>query len=254
MPMIYHLAAVALAPVFFIQGKYVRRVTRVLPEPDGERAGTAGGGSRLSVLIAGDSAAAGVGAGHQREALSGHLVAALSARHAVSWKLLAQSGDTSAQLLARLRAEPEGRYDVVVLSVGVNDVTSLTRSTRWTGNLEAIVRLLRERYGAGTIVFSSLPPMHLFPALPNPLRWWLGLRARRFNALMAAFAGGQADCVFLPIPFPPATDFMAEDGFHPGPQAYALWGRHVAEAVGAGVSARMRARAGAPGSGPASPG
>ena len=41
------LAAIALAPLLLIQGRYVRHVTPRLPEPTGARHGTVGAGEPL---------------------------------------------------------------------------------------------------------------------------------------------------------------------------------------------------------------
>ena len=54
-----------LAPLLWAQGVHTRRKTVVLPEPPGPRSGRTGSGSMLRLLIAGDSAAAGVGVDHQ---------------------------------------------------------------------------------------------------------------------------------------------------------------------------------------------
>ncbi len=76
-----HLAAtIALGPLLLLQGRHVRRVTPVLPEPPGPRQGRSGAGPALRLLILGDSAAAGVGASTQGEALSGQLVQTLARR------------------------------------------------------------------------------------------------------------------------------------------------------------------------------
>lgn len=56
--MLYPLSTFALAPVLIGQGRYVRRVTPSLQEPEGERQGSLGEGPELRVLILGDSAAA----------------------------------------------------------------------------------------------------------------------------------------------------------------------------------------------------
>lgn len=228
----YHAALILLGPLLYAQGKYVRRVAPELPEGEGEREGRVGFGQPLSLLIAGDSAAAGVGVDHQDQALSGRLVAALCVDRAVSWRLLATSGDASRELLEVLQAQPLAHYDTVVLSIGVNDVTGLTSSRVWVKNLEDIITVLGERFGAGHIILSSIPPMHLFPALPQPLRWWLGLRARQFNRLMESVAGDHACCSYAAIPYPnDRADFIAPDGFHPGELAYSLWGEHLAALI-----------------------
>ena len=69
--MIYYLAMVLLAPVLVAQGIYVKRVTPRLSEPEGVRFGVFGAGPKMKLLIVGDSAAVGVGAATQHQALSG---------------------------------------------------------------------------------------------------------------------------------------------------------------------------------------
>ncbi|MGJ8670523.1 MAG: SGNH/GDSL hydrolase family protein [Oceanococcus sp.] len=236
--MIYHLAFVLFAPILYIQGKYVKRVTPKLPEPEGVRVGQAGAGRQMCLLIVGDSAAAGVGVEQQSDALSGHVVSSLSAEYSVVWKVFAQSGDSSRQLLEKLQMSPSERFESVVVSIGVNDITALTSSSVWVNNLECIVAVLKTKFDARRVYLSSVPPMHLFPALPNPLRWWLGLRARQFNGLMKAVAERDSNCDFLAIPYPSDLGFIAQDGFHPGARAYKLWGEHVAEVIHRSVSDR----------------
>lgn len=83
------LCLVLLGPVFWGQGKYVRIITPKLPEPEGPREGVTGMGPNLRLLIAGDSAAAGVGVNSQDHALCGQLVQQLSQRFTVTWQLKA---------------------------------------------------------------------------------------------------------------------------------------------------------------------
>ncbi|MFT6732029.1 MAG: lysophospholipase L1-like esterase [Polaribacter sp.] len=229
--MIYHLLTTLLAPLFMVQGIYVRRVTPKLPEPIGARSGIAGSGPRMSMLIVGDSAAAGVGVKTQDEALTGRLVKTLSSTHEVSWKLLALTGDNSAEVLARLKSEPKESYESVVVSVGVNDVTGRTGTEAWAINLQNIIDILKNKYEAQYIFMSSIPPMHIFPALPQPLRWWLGQRAKKLNAIMKKVTEINEKCFLVCVSFPIDNQFIAADGFHPGAEAYKLWGNHVAELI-----------------------
>ncbi|HMY01436.1 MAG TPA: SGNH/GDSL hydrolase family protein, partial [Agitococcus sp.] len=96
------MTTLALAPLLVVQGWYVKRITPRLPEAEGARQGITGQGQRLRLLVVGDSAAAGVGAVHQREALVGQLTAELAAQFEVSWLLIAKTGFTTADLLAHL--------------------------------------------------------------------------------------------------------------------------------------------------------
>lgn len=233
------ITTAALAPVLLLQGRHVRRVTPVLPEPPGPREGRAGQGPVLRLLILGDSAAAGVGAATQDEALSGQLVARLAHRHTLHWRLLARTGDTTADALRALDALAGARFDVVVTSLGVNDVTAGRPLHRWVADQEALVHRLAHGLGARHVLLSAVPPMHRFPALPEPLRGWLGTRAHRCNAALQALAARHPVCSCVALDFdapglsaPPAT-LMALDGFHPGPPLYRAWAAQLDAALAA---------------------
>jgi len=98
--MVVRLLKPVLAPVLIAQAKRLRRVALELPEPTGQRHGVAvcadtGLPSRpLSLLITGDSSAAGVGAETQDNALASQLASALAQRiqRDVHWHLFAQTG------------------------------------------------------------------------------------------------------------------------------------------------------------------
>jgi len=225
------LAKYALAPVLAAQGIALRRRALILPEPDGPRAGVTGNGAPLRLLILGDSSAAGVGASHQNEALSGRLVAALSPHRRVHWQLEARTGRTTAQALRHVNTMPESQFDVVVTALGVNDVTSGMARRRWLRQQANMLATLRSRYGAGRILVTGVPPLGRFPLLPPLLRRVLGAEARRFDAGLAALCAGMNGVRHMPfdLDFDPAQ--MARDGFHPGPPAYAAWSAALAEVI-----------------------
>ena len=209
------LAKILLGPLLLVQGLYTRWVTPRLPEAEGERLGEAGSGDVLRLLIVGDSAAAGVGAVTQGEALSGRLVERLADDYQVSWKLWARSGLDSQGLLELLEQHAPEPFDVALLSIGVNDVTSSLTLGQWLARQQRLIALLCDKFAVRQIVLSPLPPMHLFPALPQPLRWFLGFRARRFNAHLADLATRMDQCTMLSTPLAPEPGLMASDGFHP---------------------------------------
>lgn len=226
------IATLALGPILMAQGRHVRRTVPELPEPEGPRSGIAGSGPLLRLLVVGDSAAAGVGAATQDEALSGQLAVALAPTFRLHWKLLAFTGATTADMLDRLRREAAERFDVVVTSLGVNDVTGSRSLATWRRQQEQLVELLAARFGARLILLSGLPPMHRFPALPQPLRWYLGSRARDFDRVLAEVAARRPGCEFLALGHEMMdASAMGGDGFHPGPPIYALWARAAARRI-----------------------
>ena len=225
------LATVALGPLLLLQGRWVRRVTPVLPEAPGPREGRAGEGPPLRLLILGDSAAAGVGAPAQAEALAGQLASRLAPRFDQRWTLVARTGDTTRDALQTLATMPGERFDVVVTSLGVNDVTSGRSPTRWMADQARLVEVLRQHFGARQILLSALPPMHRFPALPQPLRAYLGAQARRYNTALQAFAATRTGCTWVPMDLDGDASLMASDGFHPGPQVYAAWAEQLARLI-----------------------
>lgn len=225
------LVRLLLAPVLLFQGRWVRRVTPVLPEPPGPREGVAGAGPTLRLLILGDSAAAGVGVSTQSEALSGQLLRALGSRYRVEWKMLARTGQTTDDVLQQVRAMPDDRFDVVVTSLGVNDVTSMVEPDDWLSEQNELVCLLAERFHARHLLLSEVPPMHVFPALPQPLRWYLGQRALWLNRLLPELVRHHPECEVVHARFPLQPAFVARDGFHPAAPAYAFWADELARAI-----------------------
>lgn len=225
------LATLVLGPVLLLQGRHVRKVTPRLPEPPGERSGITGNGPELRLLILGDSAAAGVGASHQSEALLGQLVSALAKDFCVHWTLHACTGHTTQQALEHLAQLPPLPFDMVVTSVGVNDATAGTGTRRWRQHMLELLQTLETRHATGHILVSGLPPMHRFPALPQPLRWYMGLRASALNRELQELLSDNPRRQLVEVAFSDDARLMASDGFHPGPGAYAEWGKIVAGVV-----------------------
>lgn len=220
------------APLLVAQALWVAARARRLPEAGGPRDGVAGRGSELRLLILGDSSAAGVGVADQAQALAGQVVAALSVRCCVRWRLLARSGATVGRAAAMLDALGEERFDVALVALGVNDVKNGVRLAAFEAGYGALLEALRGRFGVGHVVISGVPPMGAFPILPSPLREVMGARAGRFDAVLRRLAEA-GDASHLPMDFEMDASAMAEDGFHPGAAVYAQWGTRAAALIGA---------------------
>lgn len=216
-------ARVALFPLLVAQALQVRGRALKLPEAAGPRSGTAGQGPELRLLILGDSSAAGVGAPHQDQALSGQLLKRLARTNRVRWRLEATTGHTTRDALRRLDALGPAQFDVAVVALGVNDVTRAVPLQIWMRRQRRLISRLQHTFGVRQICLSGLPPMGEFPLLPHPLRWVLGRQAQRFDRHLRSYAAGLDSVSVTPLEFDLSVDHMAEDGFHPGPEVYAAW-------------------------------
>ena len=218
-----------LLPLLLAQALYVRcRIPR-LPEAAGARTGTCGQGQSLRLLITGDSAAAGVGVAHQSQALAGQLSERLAANFEISWSLQALSGRTTAATISCLRQAPVQVFDVAIISLGVNDLLAGLSAQRWIAELAQLSVLLAERFQVRQVLWSPLPPMHLFPALPQPLRAYLGARAQHFNGALARYVASAGRCALVQVDLTSLS--TADDGFHPGAEAYAAWADALAQHI-----------------------
>ena len=78
--------------------------------------------------------------------------------------------------------------------------------------------------------------MHLFPALPQPLRWYMGEGARHFNRGLHRLVLANDNCHVFSVEVSRRMDELqaesfAIDGFHPGPIFYTAWAEHLAEQI-----------------------
>lgn len=227
-------ATLALFPALLIQGNRVKKNTIRLSEAEGARDGITGQGQTLTLLILGDSAAAGVGVAHQNDALLGAVVSALQHQYQVHWRLEAQSGDTTSQVIQKTQKMVNQKYDVVVTSVGVNDVTCLMSARTWIKQQQQFYQLIQAKFQPELIIATGVPPMHLFPALPNPLSWLFGQYAKQMNLQLEKMVSKQKDMQWIEYDIQKYQSMnleMAKDGFHPSKEIYQIWGKEVADRI-----------------------
>ncbi|MFN3210987.1 MAG: SGNH/GDSL hydrolase family protein [Roseovarius sp.] len=223
--------AALLSPVLVPQAAWVVLRAARLPEAAGPRAGAAGQGAALRLLILGDSSAAGVGVETQDDALAGRLVAHLAPHFRVHWRLAARGGATTTTALADLAQMPRAHYDVAVIALGVNDAKNGLRRARWRRNYSDLVSLLKTRFGVSRIVASGVPPLGMFPLLPRPLRGLLGARASKLDADLRALVAATPAMRYVPMDFPADPALMAADGFHPAAALCDSWAARIANGV-----------------------
>jgi len=222
---------VILFPLLVFQGVQTRRSALRLSDPSGRLDGISGQGPALRLLIVGDSSAMGVGTSHQEEALLGHMRKRLSQTNTVYWSVDAKTGATTATTIARLQERPQQKFDIVSVSLGVNDVTTSVPLSVWRQRVSDLLDLLEVKFGADIICVSGIPPMQHFPLLPQPLRWVLGAQANRFDRTLRKLLVYRTRCLYVEMDFEPDILLMSSDGFHPGPRIYAQWARKIYRAI-----------------------
>ena len=228
------LAMALLAPLLLMQARQaVRRAPR-LPAASGPVQGTAGHSEPLRrLLVIGESTAAGVGARTHARALPGFLAAELSDRlgGTMNWLARGKGGATARAVRAELIPAGQGAFDVTVLTVGINDLFDRRAMRPWAADLRSLIEALGES-DRSRIIVSGLPPVHLAPGIPQPLRFVLGRRARAMDRITRQVAVScRAAYVTISVPSAGSGRLFASDGFHPSEAGYREWARVLAEAV-----------------------
>jgi len=223
-----------LFPFVLPQAIGVRRNAPRFPGAGGPREGSTGGGRPLKLLAVGDSIIAGVGAGDLSKALVGQTAEQLAARLdcRVDWKARGSIGADTAKVLRRLVPRlPEPAADIIIVSVGVNDVTGLCRLAVWRRNLTRLLKALHHHSPQAVVAVAGIPPLRGFPLLPQPLRALFGLRGETFDRAARNVVSSFPFGVFVPLDFEPQPDKFSADGYHPSEASYRDFGRMMTDRI-----------------------
>lgn len=223
-----------LFPLVLPQAIRVRKNAPRFPGAGGPKEGTTGEGPRLKLLAVGDSIIAGVGAKELARALVGQTAAGLADLLGcrIDWAARGSIGADSNKILHRLVPSlPEPEADVIILSVGVNDVTGLTRLSRWQRNLNDLLAALHRHSPRAIVAVAGIPPLKGFPLLPQPLGALFGLRGDLFDRCARKTVARCHRAVYVPLDFDPAPDNFSADGYHPSEASYREFGLMMATRI-----------------------
>jgi lysophospholipase L1-like esterase len=160
-----------------------------------------------------------------------HGLAALL-RCRIDWTARGSIGADSNKILHRLVPSlPEPEADVIILSVGVNDVTGLTRLSRWQRNLNDLLVALHRHSPRAIVAVAGIPPLKGFPLLPQPLRALFGLRGKTFDRAAWKMVSRYPWAVYVPLDFDPTPDKFSADGYHPSEKSYREFGLMMATQI-----------------------
>ncbi len=178
-------AALAFAGVLFGQAGLARRDiprAEAPPPPCEGRYGAKFGGDPITLVMLGDSTAAGYGVRRPRETPGALLATGISRRlrRPVDLRRLAVVGATSDRLWHQVEAALELRPDLAVILIGANDVTHRASVDASVRHLVRAVRALRA--AGAQVVVGTCPDLGTVRPIRPPLRWL----ARRWSRQLAA--------------------------------------------------------------------
>lgn len=224
------MAATAGVGLLLGQAEHARRAIPRAEAPPPRGSGWYGArlpGEPLTMVILGDSVAAGYGATKPRETPGALLAIGVSRRlrRPVRLYRLAVVGATSARLAPQVEAALELQPDLAVIVVGGNDVTHRNNQGAAVRHLVAAVRALRA--AGAQVVVGTCPDLGTVQPIRPPLRWL----ARRWSRQLAAaqtvaaveegaWTVSLADLLGPRFAAEPHRMF-AHDRFHPSPEGYA---------------------------------
>jgi lysophospholipase L1-like esterase len=175
-----------------------------------------------TVLVVGDSTGVGTGATTPAASIAGLLGAAFPHVSVVN---LAVNGARTLDVIMQLAGAAPGRYDLVLVHAGGNDVLRRTPLRALGPQVDALMRLARKL--SSNVVVTTIPNIGLLPMFFPPVSWWMSRRSRQVCALYAAAArahGAHYLDVFhergaCPLTADPAR-YFARDGLHPSDACY----------------------------------
>ncbi len=221
-------AAIApLAPFLYLQGRLTRWKVGVLPEASGVCDGKAGNGSEsASLLVIGESTAAGVGASTHDLALAGNFARGLSKQtgRSIDWYVVGKSGVTARRTIDELLPlVPRRSFDHVLLAIGGNDVMRLNSPRNWRRDMFELLGLLRERNPGAVIFISNCPMIGLSPVIPEPIKGVMWQLSRMHDANAREFTRAMDRVFYYPQPANVNPEGFFADGIHPSEKGYADW-------------------------------
>ncbi|WP_019139934.1 SGNH/GDSL hydrolase family protein [Noviherbaspirillum massiliense] len=235
------MLAVPLLPLLLLQGRRTRRVTPRLPEAGGPHSGImlpaagAPAATPLRLLAIGESPVAGVGVSSYEEAITAQFARVLAACMArpVHWQAYGANGATvTSALKTLLPSVPRHPVDILLVAFGVNDSTEFRSVARYRAALQELINDLDASASPKLVIISGVPPLHIFPALPQPLRHVLGLKAQALDRSARQLTSGSVNMLHVPMPTRLTNrGLMATDGYHPSALGAALWANCLLDAV-----------------------
>lgn len=181
-----------------------------------------------TLLVLGDSTAAGWGAGKVENTFAYKIAQALPQKgfrvHVVN---VAVGGARLQDVIrSQIASFEKLKPQVVVVSIGANDATQGTDEIEYSNHLRTLLDTLQKN--TKVVLFANTPDMFQAPALPLPLALLANNRARRQNELLQKIAHGSSVRIVDiygrgKLIYERDPNLYAADLFHPSGKGYDVW-------------------------------
>ncbi len=232
-----------IMPIVLTQGNKIRRTFPRLPEAKGPE-GITGEGKPFKLICLGESSMACVGIDTHENGFAGNFSKSLAPliKRTIDWKVYAKSGLTAEMVRKDLVPKvEEDQADLILIALGGNDTFQLNSPDKWAKEVELLIKDLRTRFPETPILFSTMPPIHTFPAFTGPIQLVLGqlvsLHGQRLNRLIKGHQNVYFDPQRISLdywlkkyPGHQKSEFYS-DGVHPSTLTYEIWGKELADLV-----------------------
>ena len=185
--------------------------------------------ARAKVLVIGDSTGVGTGSSDPADSVAGRIARDFPGVEIVN---RARNGARAADVPAQLVGAGNGRYDVILLQVGGNDILRFTPLDELRASVAGVLGEAARK--ARAVVFISTGNVGLSPAFFPPLNWVYTWRTRSARALFMEAAqerGVQYVDLFRErgrgIFEGDPGRYYAPDFLHPSGEGYGVWYREL---------------------------
>lgn len=198
------------------------------------------GPGALHVVWLGDSTTTGVGTSFERS-MAARVAAGLTAGP-VEVTVLGRSGAQVHEVIDEQLPELDdvvrpGQDTAVLISVGANDVTALTRIATFRSRYRTLVDVVEATVPDARVVLVGIPDLGTAPRLLPPLRQLAGLRAARLDRAIEEIARERrvhhVDLVARTSDaFGSDPGLFSEDEYHPDGEGHRVWAEAVLASLG----------------------
>jgi lysophospholipase L1-like esterase len=179
------------------------------------------GSGTSTLLILGESTAAGVGSSSIERTLAGYVNRFLKRQFTI--ENIGKNGLTVKEAYSLFEKESdysEKKHKGIFLYLGANDCFKLTNPDSFQENLKDLIEKISSKTNPDWIYLADIPPVHLFPAFSVRMRSFLNTQRHYLQEKLSEVSKKNPKIIFEPISLDLEPGFFSEDQIHPSDLGY----------------------------------